>query len=99
VLVLAIREMGVDGDQPVMKGESLGLGRKVLEVVYASGAEMPEDGPEMSTLPRALFDDIRAHAVMTDSHARVDFEGIKIMDVLHPLRVQLAKRGFWEMWS
>jgi hypothetical protein len=57
VSVLPRLRDGVDGDQPVMKGDGFGL--EILEVVHASGAEMAEDSPGMYVLRLALFDEFK----------------------------------------
>ena len=69
-----------------MKGDGFSLRRKVLEVVRAAGAEMPEDAPEMRMLRRALFNDFVVLAVGANYLAGMDLQAIEIPEVLHPAR-------------
>ena len=64
--VLPVSEMGIDGDQPIMKGDGLGLRGKILEVVHASGAEMPENGPVVRVLRFAIPEALHLRAKVSE---------------------------------
>jgi len=79
-------KMRIEGDQPVMEGECLRLCWEIIESVNAAGPKVPVDGPEMCVLRLARFDNLRVQAAVADHNAGLDFEGIKIVYVLHAAR-------------
>src|SRR5258708_39184715 len=76
----------IDRDQPVMEGDGVGFGGEVGEIIRAPGAVVAVARPDMGFFRFARRENVRAHVVMADHGARVDFEGVEFPDPEQPAR-------------
>jgi hypothetical protein len=69
-----------------MERRRLGFGGEVFEGVHAPGAVVAIHGPEIGVRRFAGLDDFLAGTLAPNDGARVDFEGIEVLDAQHPPR-------------